>query len=95
MDYTSKLSTIGQPMSIGQFKLAVGAAKLGTGKYTNPKTGAEVKCLTADGVRVAFIASNCNINKPIQVSLVKSEDSENPFYLASNPLEMESLGVEF
>lgn len=95
MDYTSRLINLSRPMSIGQFKKEVGTQTLKTGKYLNPKNGKEVKCLTADGVVVAFISSSCDLNKPVQISLVKTEDSDNPFYLASNPLEMEDLGIEF
>ena len=92
----SKLINLAQPMSMGQFKSAVGASKLTSGRYTNPITKKEVKALLADGVSVAFIASTCDLSKPVQVSLVKSdEEGAVPFYLASNPLEMESLGFEF
>ena len=95
MDYTSRLVNLSSPMSIGQFKKELGVKTLKAGKYLNPKKGEETTCLTAEGVVVAFVAATCDLNKPVQITLVKTEDSDNPFYLASNPLEMEDLGIEF
>ena len=88
------LTTI-KTLSLAAFKQAINAAndKLVAKKYTNPKTGAEVKALYHGGVPVCFIASTYDPTKDTQVSLVRSEDGE-PFYLASNPLIAEDLGFE-